>query len=672
MNVFFLLFSRPEFSFLFFFFPFSSIFQHLENFKELVSNIWPNKPNIVAGMSEVEPNKRPAEENADVSVDVKKFKTDEVPKGVAAIKPEYIISVSDADAVIDDDAAEASTAAEQEEAEKNNGNKTGKNKGKNKNRGQNKARKLIQVKEEMKICPSILDPESGKKCLKGSECNWCHDISVYLAQKDACIDGVCPVWKELGYCPMGIKCRWLKSHFNYDTNTLTYQAGYVRDEDKGEVNLVSLADKRMLHAKKFDFTASEVALKLVDEDRVAKMDADKRKQLENEYHEFKVKASEKKKLDYRSKKVLSPLTTVGNLPYRRLMKTLGADITFSEMALSNSLISGQNSEWALLKAHKSEYPGFGVQIAASKPWQAAKSAEAIYKFANKHVSEINLNCGCPIDLLFKKGEGSALMASSNRMRTLLKLMNDCSGDIPVTVKMRMGVQDKKPVAIDIVEKLLNAGDIGAVTIHGRSRQQRYTREANWDYIEEVGKVVKSFNEKYEEMKDVSDRPNPVYLIGNGDCYTYEDWYEHTAREGIDTVMVARGALIKPWIFEEIEAQQYLDKSSTERLKIIEDYAKYALQHWGTDEFGINTSRRFLCEFLSFTYRYIPVGILEKLPPKLNQRPPKWRGRDEMETLLGSSDYKDWIKITEMFLGPASDNFSFIPKHKSNAYETPRK
>lgn len=628
-------------------------------------------------MSEREQSKRPAEEAVVLDTEVKKPKSEnhvfEVSKGVAAIKPEYIVSLNNDEGYVDDDAAEESTAIEQEKgAGGDDRDKNGKNgKGKNKNRGQNKARKLIQVKDEMKICPSIVDPESGKKCLKGSECNWCHDLDVYLNQKEPCIEGLCPVWELLGYCPMGIKCRWLKSHFNYDTKTLLYKENYTRDDNKEEVNLISMDDKRLLYKKKFDFHDSEIALKLIDSDKVSKMDTEKRKELETQFHDFKVKAGEKKKLDYRNKKVLSPLTTVGNLPYRRLMKTLGADITFSEMALSNSLISGQNSEWALLKAHKSEYPGFGAQIAASKPWQAAKSAELIYKFANNNISEINLNCGCPIDLLFKKGEGSALMANSNRMKTLLKLMNDCSGDIPVTVKMRMGVKDSKPVATEIVEKLLNAGDIGAITVHGRSRQQRYTKEANWDYIEEVGKIVKEFNENHEEKKDVSDRANPVYLIGNGDCYTHEDWYEHVSREGIDSVMIARGALIKPWIFEEIEAQQYLDKSSTERLKIIEDYSKFALQHWGTDEFGINTSRRFLCEFLSFTYRYIPVGILEKLPPKLNQRPPKWRGRDELETLLGSSDYKDWIKITEMFLGKANENFSFIPKHKSNSYEVPK-
>ena len=62
-------------------------------------------------------------------------------------------------------------------------------------------------------------------------------------------------------------------------------------------------------------------------------------------------------------------------------------------------------------------------------------------------------------------------------------------------------------------------------------------------------------------------------------------------------------------------------------------------------------------------RYVPLGILERLPPKINDRPPFWRGRDDMETLLGSHDCRDWIKISEMFLGPGPENFFFTPKHK---------
>lgn len=594
-------------------------------------------------------------------IESKKQKTEgndfQIPNGVAPIKKEYIISL-DSNVTLDDDAAEGATADRGEE-ETNNNKKKGK-----KQRGQNKARKLTQAKEQVKLCISIVDPE--KPCIKGELCNLSHDIDSYFAQKPQDLEGTCSVWEALGYCPVGIKCRWLSSHFDKETNTLKYRDNYNRNDFRGEVNWVSNEDKRIMQKKQADLPVSDMAMKL--QDNTKPLAEEERKILEAQFKESVIKPGEKKKLDHRNKKILSPLATVGNLPFRRLMKTLGTDVTYSEMTLTLPLIQGKNSEWALFKAHKSEYPGFGTQIATNKYWQAAKACEAIAKFT-PNVSEINLNCGCPIDLLFKKGEGSGVMTNGNKMRNLLKNMAYCSGEIPVTVKMRMAIQDGKPLAIDLTKKLLgeNGGDVAAITVHGRSRQQRYTKEANWDYIEQLGKVVKEYNEEYEEKKDVSDRPNPVYLIGNGDCYTYEDWYHHVGLEGVDSVMVARGALIKPWIFEEVEAQQYLDKSATERLEILRTYTNFALEHWGTDEYGLNTARRYLCEFMSFTHRYIPVGILERLPPKLNERPPKWRGRNELETLLASDNYQDWIKVSEMFLGKAGDGFTFVPKHKSNSY-----
>lgn len=585
----------------------------------------------------------------------KRFKQE---KGIAYIKPEYIISQINTE-TIDDDSVEQNSREITNDGEEGKG----KNKGKNKKRGQNKARNLVQLKETIKLCPSVLDV--SKPCIKGESCNYSHDLDAYLDQKVPDLEGVCPVWQALGYCPLSVKCRWLNSHFDKATKTLVTKPDCDKNDQKGEINWISNDDKRQIQKKLAPLRVSDLAIQLFDNRK--EMPEDERKKLENEFNESIIKPGEKKKLNHRGKMILSPLATVGNLPFRRLMHTLGAEVTFSEMALALPLITGQNSEWALLKAHKSEYPGFGAQVATNKSWQAAKVAESIARYT-PNVSEINLNCGCPIDLLFKKGEGSGLMANPNRMKAVLKNLAYGSGEIPITVKMRMGVQDSKPNAKEIVQSLLddNGGDIASITIHGRSRQQRYSREANWNYIQTVGQVVKEYNEQYEEKKDVSDRPNPVYLIGNGDVYTYEDWNHHMNLEGVDSVMVARGALIKPWIFEEFQAQQYLDKSSTERLEILRQYANFALEHWGTDEFGINTARRFMCEYISFTHRYIPVGILERLPPKLNERPPKWKGRDELETLLGSSDYNDWIKITEMFMGKANESFSFIPKHKSNS------
>ncbi len=100
---------------------------------------------------------------------------------------------------------------------------------------------------------------------------------------------------------------------------------------------------------------------------------------------------------------------------------------------------------------------------------------------------------------------------------------------------------------------------------------------------------------------------------------------------------------------------------------------------------MNTTRRYLCEALSFQYRYIPIGLLERLPARINERAPAFKGRDELgtfldrlhgqtsidcgtaETLLASGDSRDWVKISEMFLGPAPETWSFMPKHKSNSY-----
>lgn len=100
--------------------------------------------------------------------------------------------------------------------------------------------------------------------------------------------------------------------------------------------------------------------------------------------------------------------------------------------------------------------------------------------------------------------------------------------------------------------------------------------------------------------------------------------------------------------------------------------------------GLNTTRRFLCEALSFQCRYIPVGILETMPPLINDRPPLFRGRDELgermrkfwsvtlmgvvETLLASKSVNDWVKISEMFLGPVPEGWTFTPKHKSSAVD----
>eukprot|EP01086_Lenisia_limosa_P005370 TRINITY_DN2200_c0_g1_i2.p1 TRINITY_DN2200_c0_g1~~TRINITY_DN2200_c0_g1_i2.p1 ORF type:complete len:134 (+),score=18.98 TRINITY_DN2200_c0_g1_i2:272-673(+) len=133
-------------------------------------------------------------------------------------------------------------------------------------------------------------------------------------------------------------------------------------------------------------------------------------------------------------------------------------------------------------------------------------------------------------------------------------------------------------------------------------------------------------------------------------------------------MLARGALMKPWIFSEIGQKRDIDMSATDRMKMLNRFASYGLETWGSDSMGIETTRTYLLEFLSFHTRYVPHGLLESGHTlRMNQRPPPYTGRCDMETLLGSPAASDWVKISEHILGKVPENYVFTPKHKSSAY-----
>jgi len=362
---------------------------------------------------------------------------------------------------------------------------------------------------------------------------------------------------------------------------------------------------------------------------------------------FPLKRNEKVKIDFSNKLYLAPLTTVGNLPFRRICKDLGVDVTCGEMALATQLLQAKQSEWSLLKRHPSE-DLFGVQVCGGYPDTMTRCAQLLSETCD--LDFIDINCGCPIDLIYNKGCGSALMTKANKLEQMCRSMIGVMGDVPLTVKIRTGVSDHKAIAHNLIPRLRDAG-VSLVTLHGRSREQRYTRKADWDYISRCA---------------ATGAPMPVF--GNGDVLSYEDANLHMETHGVSGVMIARGALIKPWVFTEIKEQRHWDISSNERLDLLRTYCNYGMEHWGSDHQGIETTRRFLLEWLSFTHRYIPVGLLERLPQSINDRPPYYRGRNDLETLMGSSNCGDWVKITEMLLGPVPDSFKFLPKHKANAYQ----
>ncbi|KAF2230683.1 tRNA-dihydrouridine(47) synthase [NAD(P)(+)] [Viridothelium virens] len=666
-------------------------------------------------------------------------------KGVAPIKPEFLLPNDLTQSSFDDDAAEASTSGATTNGERSVQGK------RQKSKGQNTSRNFGSSRDALPLCSTRKQRNefSPEQCTRGEQCRFTHDLRKYLKEgKRQDLDTFgkgCPVFAARGWCHSGWTCRFVGSHSkevavdggrtelvllgDNPVGTDGSQTGTL-DEGIGVVNIVGLERKTELRKRKFPTPKSDAFndwlntrnkssdQKSSKEDReAADKDADANQEdvdMEREdnralYKEPPFRASEKRKLYYGPETpMLAPLTTQGNLPFRRLCVELGAQATWSEMAMGLPLIQGERSEWALLKAHESEtkppqvsstapvimgYDNskdlkFGAQIAGNKPWLALKATEVITSLC-PHLRAVDLNCGCPIDLVYRQGAGSALLDSPAKLEKILRGMNAVSGEVPITVKIRMGTKDNKPTAYNLVERLVLGGKeatefgdgpagVAAVTLHGRSRQQRYTRLADWNYISECAALVNRLNDEQDNRADTTAEPDArdlpasnngkTYFVGNGDSYSYIDYYDHIQQGKVDTVMLARGALIKPWLFEEISAQQYLDKSATERLAYIEKFAKYGLEAWGSDEIGVGNTRRFLLEWLNFTHRYVPEGLLEVLPPKINERPPAYKGRNELETLLASENYKDWIKISEMFLGPAHKDFHFEPKHKSNSFE----
>ncbi|KAL3694895.1 hypothetical protein R1sor_008546 [Riccia sorocarpa] len=367
------------------------------------------------------------------------------------------------------------------------------------------------------------------------------------------------------------------------------------------------------------------------------------------YFEAKLSPREKKLIDFRDKLYLAPLTTVGNLPFRRVCKNLGADITCGEMAMCRNLLQGAASEWALLRRHSSE-DIFGVQICGGFPDHVARTAELIERECE--VDFIDVNIGCPIDLVVNSGAGSCLLTKPQRLEQIVRATAGVM-ESPLTLKLRMGYYEGRNCAHSFIPDLYDWG-VSAVTVHGRTRQQRYSKVANWDYINECASAA----------------PEKLQVIGNGDIMAYTDWDEHLRMSGskLTTCMIARGALMKPWLFTEIKEGRHWDISSGERLDILRQYVNAGLTHWGSDDKGVEVTRKFLLEWLSYMHRYIPVGLLEVVPQRLNWRPPSYFGRNDLESLMASESALDWIRISEMLLGPVPPHFVFQPKHKSNAYD----
>ncbi len=288
-------------------------------------------------------------------------------------------------------------------------------------------------------------------------------------------------------------------------------------------------------------------------------------------------------MDFRGLVLLAPLTKGGNLPFRRLCLQHGCVVTMGEMAYAYQVVRRSKSELALLRKHPDE-SCFGAQIAASRAPDAITASLAAVE---RGATWVDLNCGCPIHDTVKRGMGATLLQRPAQLGKLVAEMVQAV-PVPVTVKIRLGWTESEQNASEVAKAIEEAG-AKAITVHGRTREQRYSRAADWDSIARIA----------------AERTIPV--IGNGDLLTWYETHERWQKSGVASVMIGRGALIKPWIFREIAEKKAWEPDARERLGVYHDLAQKMKTHFRDDEKGHERAMRFLPWHFEFFCRYRPLS-----------------------------------------------------------------
>ena len=224
--------------------------------------------------------------------------------------------------------------------------------------------------------------------------------------------------------------------------------------------------------------------------------------------------------------VLAPMAGITNSPFRRLMRRLKSSMVISELVSANGIEYAGQRTFDLLKFHEEERV-VGLQIFGEREENLVKAAQYVEKLGADFV---DLNMGCPVPKVVTKGAGSAMCRNPAQLYPILKKMVE-GVKIPVTIKIRTGWDTNSRNALDVVRVAADAG-IAWVAIHGRTRAQGYSGEADWDFIADV--------------KAKSTLP----IIGNGDIGTAEQAVHRMRTSGVDAVLIGRGALRNPFLFEQ--------------------------------------------------------------------------------------------------------------------------
>lgn len=312
--------------------------------------------------------------------------------------------------------------------------------------------------------------------------------------------------------------------------------------------------------------------------------------------------------------LLAPMEDVSDPPFRRLCKMHGADLMYSEFISSEGLIRDAIKSRKKLDIFDYERP-VGIQIFGGDEEAMAMSAKIV---ETVEPDLVDINFGCPVKKVVSKGAGAGVLKDIDLMVKLTKAVVD-STELPVTVKTRLG-WDVESINIETVAERLQEVGIKALTIHARTRTQMYKGEADWEYISKV-----------------KNNPNiEIPIFGNGDIDSPEKALEYKNKYNTDGIMIGRGAIGYPWIFNEIKhffatGEKLPAPTLKDRLEAVRQHAEWSVewkgekpglvemrQHYGNYFRGIPYFKEFKTRFLQVLTMQEMNVLLEEIFAKIEE------------------------------------------------------
>jgi nifR3 family TIM-barrel protein len=276
---------------------------------------------------------------------------------------------------------------------------------------------------------------------------------------------------------------------------------------------------------------------------------------------------------------LAPMAGVTNSVFRRICKARGADVLTTEFVSAEGIMHRNERTEHYVDFQPEEQP-LGVQLFGAEPAQLARGAQAVVDW--KQPDFIDINFGCPVNKVVCKNGGSALLRDGTLLASIASAVVRAVAPLPVTAKIRTGWDAQSVNAVDNARYLEDAG-IKRITVHGRTRAQGYSGEADWDVIAAVAEAVQ------------------IPVIGNGDINSAEVAVRQWAHAPVSGLMIGRAAMTSPWIFQELAAAFRGENappapSLSDRWDLIEDHCRQELGRWRKTEKGMHAMRSRLMAY----------------------------------------------------------------------------